>query len=780
MKRTKVLCKSKLRIFLVLWIALLFGKAGVTQNVNGRVVDNEGVPLPFAAIVSYALPDTTMIEGEISDTLGLFSLSNPCDILKISFVGYESIWINRPKGNIGDISLHSETKLLQEVNVLAQKPMIINLPDRIVVEVQNSILANTLDGMEMLRLTPGVWVDPLDGISVLGKGTPIVYINNHRVHSISEIESLDPQFIKSVDVIDTPSAKYEADAVAVIKITTIRRNDFYNVRIGGVLSWKKAWSENGRIDVNFSRKKFSGNLYYQLGESRTLPVEHNHYSGADGYLINFDYYDRRHYGNSHNIRASAEYAITPSQSIGWQGNASLGKTRNKMNKTVCNETPDAYDFNVQSGLEGYNNLYYSTLYYNWDIDSKGQKLNATFDFTHSDYDRCDTFRNVPVNASYLDYVLNSNSNTGSNDVYIGKVDYSLPLGEMLKLNIGSKYYAILGDNRTIVNGFTNYENHYQTDERNIAGYAEVLWTISEKWSAIIGIRGERMHRSNAENGMPKLDFTEQGLYPRINIQYIPTQSYSIRASYSKTVARPSFSALNPSLSMDSLSNNFGNPDLINSFTHNLSIFFSFPHNIGATFNYNRMVNPIIYDFQSSLENQNLLEGRWYNGNPYNSYSFDIWSNLTPTKQWYLYLDMYYNQGCYMFEVDGVAIVNNKPRFGGMIANTIELPKDWTIAVNFDASTSYSAQTAINESLCNLYVQMTKKMLNKALNITLSFSDILGTNVSRQQSLLRGKRYTYFDSGRRGATLNVSYKFGKAKKSFRSRTVGDAERQRLTN
>ncbi len=363
---------------------------------------------------------------------------------------------------------------------------------------------------------------------------------------------------------------------------------------------------------------------------------------------------------------------------------------------------------------------------------------------------------------------------------IGKVDYSLPLGEMLKLNIGSKYYAILGDNRTMVNGFTNYENHYQTDERNVAGYVEALWKLSEKWSAIIGLRGERMYRSNTENGNPKLDFTEQGFYPRVNIQYVPAQSYSIRASYSKTVARPSFSALNPSLSMDSLSNNTGNPNLTNSFTHNLSLSLAFPFNIGASFNYNRIVSPIMQYFQSSEENPNLLEGRWYNGNPYNSYSFDIWSNLTPTEWWYLYLDMYYNQGCYVFEMDGVAIVNNKPRFGGMIANTIELPKDWTIAVNFDASSAYSMQTVINEGLCNLYVQVTKKMLNKALNMTLSFSDILGTNVNRQQSLLRGKRYTYIDSGRRGVTLNVSYKFGKAKKSFRSRTIGDEERQRLTN
>ena len=750
------------------------------QNISGRVVDEKGNPIPYASVVAMHLPDSTFLDGVTTDNDGRFMLDLACNLLKITFIGYEPCWIKSPKGEVGNITMNSEAKMLNEVSIVAKKPLITNLPDRIVVEVEKSILANTINGMEMLRLTPRVWVDPLGSISVLGKGTPIIYINNHRVQSLSEVESLDPQFIKSVDVIDTPSAKYDADAVAVIKITTLRRSDFYNVRIGGDLSRHRDWNEKGFVDVNFLKNKFSGNIYYGLNESRTRPIERSHYKGSNGYLIHTDYTDNLHYGNSHNLRASAEYAISPRHSIGWQGNARIASMRNVLDKVVHNESPDASDFHTPSGAKGHNNMYYSTLYYNWDINKKGQKLTATFDYTHSDNDNRDTLRNIPLGGNYLDYVLNTNSNTGSSDVLIGKLDYSLPLGKKFKLNIGSKCYGIFVKNLVELSGFTDYRNDYESDERNISGYVEGLWTLSERWSVIAGLRGERMHRSNSENGITQLDFIEQGLYPRLNIQFIPAESYSIRASYSKTVTRPSFTALNPSYSvMDSLANNMGEPTLTNSFSHNFSLSVSFPLGIGASVYYHRIVNPIIQYFQTSAANPNVLEGRWYNGNPYNSYSANVWANFSPTSWWFLYFDLSYNQNCYVFEVDGVAVINDKPRFRGMIANTIELPKDWTIAVNLDASTACSGKTVINERLCNLYFQVNKTLFKKALNVTLSFNDILDTYIYKQQSLLRGEQYSYFDMDRRGVTLSASYKFGKAKKSFRSRTIGDEERQRLT-
>ena len=775
----KTLLIHKTKWLVLFMVHVLFRcNAMFSQDISGKVVDENGAPLPFASVVAYTLPDTVMIGGNMCDTLGRFTLAAPCDLLRISFVSYEPTWITSPQGYLGEISMRCEATLLHEIKVKAIKPTITYQPDRIVVDVQNSILANTTDVMEMLSLTPGVLVNPLGSISVLGKGTPIIYINHHRVQSMSEIESLDPQLIKSVDVINTPTAKYDADAAAVIIITTIRRNDFYNVRIGGVLRRKRDWSESGYMDINFLRRRLSGNLYYQYREDRTIPEERTTYYGEDGYLLNLSYPYRHHYGGGSNMRASVDYDIAPNHSIGWQGNAMFSSLRNTMDRLVQNDYPGTYDFHVPSGLKGRNKMYYSTLYYNWDIDSIGQKLEATFDYTHSEYDRCDTFRNIPLGASYLDYVLNSNINAGSNEVYIGKVDYTLPVGENFKLYVGSKHAVITGDSKTELSGFSNYETQIKTNESNLSGYLEGLLTLSEKWSLIAGIRAERMHRSNIENGNVRLVFKEQGLFPHLNIQFIPKESYSIGASYSKTVARPSFAELNPSLTVDSLSNSIGNPNLTNSYTHNFSISLGLPHGIGASFYYNRIMNPLVQSIQTSADNPNVLERRWYNGNPYNSYSVSCWANLYLTSWYYLYLSAYYDRNCYVFESEGVAIINDKPCWGGYIGNTISLPGNWKIALNAQLVSSHSALTQIKGSAWNLYFQAGKEMFNKALKVTLCFNDILGTDVSRQWSLLPGNKYTYFDSDGRLVSLIVNYKIGKAKKTFRSRTASDEERGRL--
>ncbi len=758
--------------------AFLLSLAVYGQSVNGRIIDEIGKPLPFATVVAYSLPDTILVEGTMSDTTGRFHINMPADLLKVSFVGYETLWIDRPQDHLGDLVIDKVAATLDEVSVVAQKPTITSLPDRIVVNVENSMLANTSDGIEMLRLTPGVLVSPLGSITVLGRGTPIIYINNHRVYSMAEVESLDPQFIKSVDVIDTPSAKYEADANSVIRITTIRRNDFYNVRIGGRLSRTRDWSEQAFADINLQKNKLSANLYYQFIDSRSRPIQYNHYYGDDGYLINYDYLEDYSHSSTHNLRAGLEYAIAKNHVVGGQVNAYILTSNGSTDKLVSNESPNAYDFNVLSGSQGKGNDYIGTLYYIWNIDGKGQKLSATFDYTHNNFNGCDTFRNVPVDASYIDYVLNSNRNNDINDVYIGKIDYTLPIGDNLKLNAGTRYSAILGNQKTRISGSTDYANTYSTDERNLAGYAEAFLTLSEKWSLMAGLRAERMHRSNSENGEPNFDFTEQGLYPRVNLLFNPAPSYSIRVSYSKTVARPSFSALDPTLSIDSLSNKHGNPDLTNSFTHNISLSVNLPHSIGLSFYYNRIIDPIMQEFQSGSENPNILEGRWYNGNPTNSYSASAYVNLNPTSWWFLYIEAAYSQRCYTFESEGVTITNDKPRFTGMIANTFSLPKQWRIALNFNASSTYSSGTVVNKDTYYLYAQVSKKLLNNALELIFAYNDILGTNAARQQSLLRGELYTYYYADMRGVTLSASYKFGKSKKFFRSRTVGDEERERL--
>ncbi|MBQ8957478.1 MAG: carboxypeptidase-like regulatory domain-containing protein [Bacteroidales bacterium] len=83
------------------------------QSISGRIIDETGKSLPFATVVAYSLPDTAMVEGMMSDTTGCFQIKSPGELLKVSFVGYETRWINYPKGYLGDLVMEKGEAMLK-------------------------------------------------------------------------------------------------------------------------------------------------------------------------------------------------------------------------------------------------------------------------------------------------------------------------------------------------------------------------------------------------------------------------------------------------------------------------------------------------------------------------------------------------------------------------------------------------------------------------------------------------------------------------------------------
>ena len=179
---------------------------------------------------------------------------------------------------MGNIVLQISSATLDEVTIVGVLPKIAVLPDKTVVSVQNSLLENAIDGKDMLKKTPGLLVRGNDDISVIGSGTPVFYINNRRVHSMDEINNLDPKNIKSVEIIHNPSSEYDSDAAAVIKIITMRNYDDISLRIGGDLIQSRKLSEDAFANVTFHKNKFTASalsLSYKFGKSKAKIEEKN-------------------------------------------------------------------------------------------------------------------------------------------------------------------------------------------------------------------------------------------------------------------------------------------------------------------------------------------------------------------------------------------------------------------------------------------------------------------------------------------------------------------------
>ena len=191
-------------------------------KVIGRVVDESGNPIEFANISLYG---DGYINGGVSNGNGDFVI--PCKarqqmMVKISFVGYKTVERNIGVGNIGTITLLPETYMVKGVEVKGEIPQYKAAQGGLTVDVQHSILHDIGTANDLLAMIPMVQQDNDGKFNVLAKGEPEIYINNKKVRDPNELKQLKSVDIKSVDVITSPGAKYNAEVNAVIRIKTLK------------------------------------------------------------------------------------------------------------------------------------------------------------------------------------------------------------------------------------------------------------------------------------------------------------------------------------------------------------------------------------------------------------------------------------------------------------------------------------------------------------------------------------------------------------------------------
>ncbi len=480
----------------------------------------------------------------------------------------------------------------------------------------------------------------------------------------------------------------------------------------------------------------------------------------------------------HNAKLMLEYALTPKMTIGLQSINNLGNGTSLREQTTHFEGPGHTDFKTVTNTHDKSLRSNNTLFFNYDIDSLGQNLNVTLDYTYNRYNDEDAFRNI-IDGSESQGILNLNKGYGNTGIYVGKADYTLPFRNgKTTLSAGAKYSLIQTDNHVDLTGTNNLFQHYHSDEANAAAYASIAHNFSDKWSATAGLRFEYVDRHNTLNGEPQVDYTKPGLFPNATVQYKPAQGYAVGASYSKRIARPSLDALNPSMYIDSLINTMGNPNLINTHIHSAQVFASFPISLSVRFGYNYEINPIYRELYQSADNLDVGESRYRNGDHTQSLFGSIAWNRNVTKWWYLYSSVYFGRNYYEKEEDGILKQNNRNYAMLSVGNMLTLPYDVKFNLNFYYGTPYPSQSITVKELWNLSASLEKSFLNNNLTVRLSANDIFNSMLYWQQGILRGNSLVFFDSDGRNIMLNVTYKIGQSKVRLDSRSVSEEERDRL--
>ncbi len=311
-----------MRFYICLFLSLLVNGAFSQTLVRGTVQDKDGVPVDCFNALILSAADSVFLDGAacFNGNLSLRTKAAGKVLLRITALGYEEL--TRPLSlqdgqttDVGSLTLAPSAEAIDEVVVTARRPAIISKPDRTIVQVEGSILSSAADGTEMLRKTPGVSVDRNNNVGVFGKGAAAIYIDNRPVRSTAELKMLNPQNIKSIEIIDNPPAAYDAQGNAVILIRTVKPENHYSVRLGGSLSQSRRTSAGGFAEGHWAKNRFSVSLHYAYDDNRIESGEYGHISPDDVYRI-FHKSKELFHDRSQEGYLSLSYAPSPNHTLG--------------------------------------------------------------------------------------------------------------------------------------------------------------------------------------------------------------------------------------------------------------------------------------------------------------------------------------------------------------------------------------------------------------------------------------------------------------------------------
>lgn len=767
---------------------MLFCGSAVAQSrpsattLTATVQQTDGKPVDYFTATVLSLPDSTLLGGAacMEGKLQLEIQATGDALLRLSCVGYDDqnipLTLHDGENDLDAITMQANTTL-QAVTVSAHRPTIISKADRTIVNVEGSVLSSALDGQDMLKKTPGLTVDKTGNLVVFGKGAPIIYIDNKEVNSATEIQMLNPKNIKSIEVIDNPSAAYDAQGAAVVLIHTLKHDDSYFVRIGGSLQQGRRFGGTAYAEGAISQGKINADLYYGYLNSNRRAGEDYHYTPDNIYQI-FGSDMGINHSQTHEYDFSFSYNPAPNRTIGIQSSGYRENSNGPGNQDTWSDDPSLQAFHTYSQsnykpweLDG-------TLYYNWDIDTLGQSFKFVADATKMNTKRSQPYYNVFEGAPMPENpFINTNDNNGTDVLYSLKADYVKPIGKVWKIETGAKYYYIGNDTHTVQTGTTNSTQNYKSREWNVAGYLSISTQVSDKINLRYGLRAEYNRRKGWNDKEQYVNMTALDWFPSFLVDYAASDNFNVGLSYTKRLDRPPLDELDPSLYVDSLYTLVGNPDLKSEKSHvfQLTVGFLKDFNLRASYNYN--INPTYFTITTNADDPRIMDLRYTNRHSSKSWSVSLGYNKDIGKWWTTstYVGIAGSEYKYI-DAAGIARNNNRPRWNINTINTFHLPWQLEWDVGFLWNSAGSVEDIRSGSTYNLYTTLRRDFLDGRLSCQITANDLFHRSMNDwQQTVLPGRHWNLYNADSRYVVLSITYKFGKSKHQYQSMS-GSAEEQ----
>lgn len=540
------------------------------QGILLRASDRQAIDMGNALL--RRLPDSTLVTGVVTDSLGTFSLtaSTGTYLLELRALGYQgqykTITLPATGLDLGELLLSEETQQLRGVEVRGRRPIITRQADRLVFDAQQ-ISAGAQNALDVLKRTPGLSVTD-DGISIIGRGKAIILINDKRVRLSGEaltglLRSYSQSDIAEVQVLTTPPAKYEAEGNAGVLNIVMKKaqNDYFGGSISANASlYKGRISPSVSTGLNYKQGRVSASLNLD-GHLSSIVGNFDTYRTAPStqlYSASTSLFDYK--GRGLNVRGGLDYTINPELTVGFT--ATYAPSRKQTDRT--NETrnytirPDGSQ-DLQLRLPGaasekdhgaYTalNLHLEKTFtkapgrkISWDADYVGSRVSTDGFFASTGY----LATGAPAPGSDFAYQSNKGQHVHS---YLTNVDFTLPLGKTI-LAFGAKGTWSRTDNHNEYFAHTTLGARTDAilfDEHVYALYTDVTQPLSAKWNLRGGLRMEYTHTDGKVQGHTALKTRDYlNIFPTIYLGFTPSERHALNLEGTIRLDRPHFSQLSP-------------------------------------------------------------------------------------------------------------------------------------------------------------------------------------------------------------------------------------------
>lgn len=761
------------------------------SNVTIKIVNSKKEPLPFASVTVTSVADSTISFDKISDSIGsaAFALEQQQYMVTVSSVNYatltKGILVKNDDNIFTFIAEHSQ-KALKEITVTASRPVMRQEDDKTIVDPEN-LAASSTNAYEILEKTPGLYVDQ-DGNIYLNSTTPATVYINGREQKLSAtdiatmLKNLPPNSIASIEILRTPSAKYDASASGGIVNVVLKKGVKIGLTGSATIGGNQGKYGNRFIGLNINNSNGNVSTYINLQYQRRNNYEEtktNRLFTSDSLLSQdaFSIYPANNYYLSLGLNASLtkKWEISVDTRMNYSdfiNTTTNFSTINKIsnNAVIVNNTTlvdnKGNNFNVTQGFTA-----------KYKIDSTGSEWSTDLSYNYSPSTSNQSFINtfyipaIPFNGGdgKIKTALNFFSGQ-SNLIYKLPKKFTLETGvktSIVSFNNNTDYFRKNGEERIKDVGRTS---NYNYNENINAAYFQA----SKNINGIVIKAGTRLENTNMQGhqSIPadtSFSIHRTDLFPYVYIsrELFKIEGYQLKAYlvYRRTISRPGYQLLNPSQRyVDEYLFETGNPYLRPQFTQNYEANVSVDERpvvaIGVN-NTKDIFTNVIYRADSS----HAIAYRTYDNLGINKeIYFRALGALPQGKKYFIVAGVQYNHNFYQGLYEDKPLLFKKGSWSVFTYQTFKLSSSTQLSLNGFARFNGQLQFYELSSFGSLNFSVNQQFMKKKLIISASITDIFLTNKNDftiNQGSVIANGFRKDDTRRVG--INLRYNFGFHKK-----------------